>query len=100
MPDVPSEPPQTVPTTRSPHASGARGDVAMASSAPATQRRPASTVARVPPASWIAMVAVGRPDAAMAAPSPSRSKPSQPSETSRTAPTFGCVHRARIIAKA
>ena len=62
MPEVPSEPPQTVPTTSS---STAIGTVGVASSARALgldrRRGPRRSSVRVPPAPWMTMVFTGRP---------------------------------------
>ena len=76
-------PPQMVPTTRSDspmgHRRRARSRRRRTSS---IQACPASIVARVPPRCWITSVVTGRPDAATTSASCSRSKPSQPSDTS------------------
>ena len=100
MPLVPSEPPQTVPTTSSFSAIGT--GVCCASSARIffTISRPAFSVRVVPPDCWITSRSTGRPLAAIVRRSSSRLKPSQPSDTSSTAPTFGCVHSRFIISSA
>ena len=89
IPLVPSEPPQIVPTTSSAASMGARGWLAARRRPPLIQARPAATVARVPPSRWMTRVVTGRPLAATVAASRSRSKPSQPSETSTAAPDVG-----------
>ena len=62
-----------------------------------TMSRPAFSVRVVPPDCWMTSRSTGRPLAAMCLRSCSRLKPSQPSDTSSTAPTFGCVHSRCII---
>jgi hypothetical protein len=96
IPLVPSEPPQIVPTTSSSIRNGARGVPAAAARTRSTAARPRSIVAAVPPSCWITSSSTGLPLAATASASPSRSKLSQPSETSTIPPTFGCVAIARI----
>ena len=97
MPLVLSEPPQIVPMTRSAISTGTRGTLAISSRASRTQARPASIVARVPPACWTTSVCTGRPVDATVRARSALSKPSQPSETISTAPTFGCVASRRSI---
>ena len=61
IPEVPSEPPQTVPTISS---STAIGTVSIASSAArcsAMNVRPSAIDLRVPPAAWMTMVCTGAP---------------------------------------
>ncbi len=100
MPLVPSEPPQTVPTTSSVTAIGTGSCVARSPSASSTQAAPRAMVLRVPPLSWITSVATGRPEAAIASSRLRRLKLSHPSETSSTAPTFGCMQSRFIIRSA
>ena len=78
---------------------GTSSTSAICARASATQARPAATVERVPPFSWITSVVTGRPVAAICSCSLLRLKPSQPSDTRSTAPTLGCVvSRSSIIA--
>jgi hypothetical protein len=57
-------------------------------------------VAAVPPVSWITSSSTGRPLASTMARRPSRSKLSQPSETSTTPPTLGWLVTASITRRA
>ena len=100
MPLVPSEPPQTVPTTSSLTAIGTGCCSASSASASSTHAAPRAIVLRVPPVSWITSVATGRPEAAIDSSRPRRLKLSQPSDTSSTAPTFGCMQSRFIIRSA
>lgn len=86
-----------VPTISSSMFIGARGVCSSRASVCATQAWPAAMVLRVPPVSWITSSFAGRPDARIVSSSLPLLKPSQPSETSSTAPTFGWVHRRSII---
>lgn len=61
MPDVPSDPPHTVPTISSDTAIGTVGSAAKAATCSATQTRPAAMVDRVPPEFWITRTLTGRP---------------------------------------
>ena len=97
MPDVPSEPPQTVPTTSSDTAIGTVGACASRACCSATQARPSAIDARVPPVAWMVSVFTGRPESRTARSSPYLLNASQPSDTSRTAPTLGWVQSASII---
>jgi hypothetical protein len=100
MPLVPSEPPHTVPITSSSSAIGTVVWPTICARIFFTDSMPAFNVRVVPPACWITSRSTGRPLAWMCRRSSSRLKLSQPSETSNTAPTFGCVHRRFIISSA
>ena len=97
IPLVPSEPPQIVPTTRSDSSIGTERAAGRGGADPVDPGLSPATVARVPPRSWITSVVTGRPDASTIPASRSRSNPSQPSDTSATAPTFGWVHSSSSI---
>ena len=98
MPLVASEPPQMVPTDQLVDAASARAARHRARRSVASiHARPAAMVRRVPPVSWITSVVTGRPLAEWSA-SRRCSKLSQPSDTSSTAPTLGCVQsRCSIV---
>ena len=97
IPLVPSDPPQMVPTTRSDSFMGTLRVLAALVRTSSIQTLPRVIVARVPPRSWITSVVTGRPDASITSASSSRSKPSQPSDTSTAAPTFGWVQSSSSI---
>ncbi len=96
IPLVPSEPPHLVPTISSAMPMGARGTCAISASVRRTHWRPNATVSFVPPSFWITATSTGRPDRRIAWHRRERLNSSQPSETSSTAPTLGCVHSSSI----
>jgi hypothetical protein len=96
-PLVASEPPHSVATIRSATPTGVRGTAAISASAPCTHSRPAWMVARVPPAFWITRSSHGRPEARISSIRRGRLNCSHPSDTTRTAPTFGWVQNASIM---
>ena len=89
-----------MPTTSSETAIGTVGCAWRSASAASTHAAPLAIVLRVPPDSWITSVATARPEFAIAVPRLRRLKLSQPSETSSTAPTFGCMQSRFIMRSA
>jgi hypothetical protein len=100
MPEVPSEPPQTVPITSSLTCIGTVSAASSAMRCSSTQARPSLIEARVPPVPWITIVFTGRPVARTTRSSAYLLKLSQPSETRSTAPTLGWVQSCSIIRSA
>ncbi len=97
MPDVPSEPPQTVPMTSSSTRIGARSAASRSGNTRSMKARPASMVGPVPPTPWMTSVSTGRPDASITFASFCLLKLSHPKLTSSAAPTLGWVQSASII---
>ncbi|MNK64338.1 hypothetical protein D3C87_835750 [compost metagenome] len=85
-----------VATTSSSIPMGTRSCCARCSRAQPIHSTPLLTLGRVPLFSWIVIVCTGRSLSATALERPYLLKPSQPRETSSTAPTFGCVSKRRI----
>jgi hypothetical protein len=100
MPEVPSEPPHTVPTTSSLADIGTVFIASRRARCAATKARPSATDLRVPPLAWMTTVCTGRPLSRTIRSNLYLLKLSQPSDINSTAPTLGCVHSRSIIVSA